>query len=255
MESNGDAAVAGGDDLRGQRRQLVADSLAIAVPIAAFGMVYGLAARDVGLSVVETCSFSLLPFAGASQFAAVGYLDEGLRWVAIVALTALLNARHLLYSAALAPELRGLPRRRRAAMAQVLTDEAFALSANHFRRVGGVDPAGYWIAAIVGVYVPWNLGTLVGAVAGGAIPDPTQLGLDVVFPASMAALAVGLITERRELVAAVAGASIAVPAALLAGTGAGVVVGGLAGPAVALAVVRAGSPAGEVPPGGRDQVP
>ena len=242
-------------DVSPARRRLVADSLAIAVPIAAFGMVYGLAARDVGLSVVETCLFSLLPFAGASQFAAVGYLDEGLRWVAIVALTALLNARHLLYSAALAPELRSVPRRQRAAMAQVLTDEAFALSANHFRRLGRVDPAGYWIAAIVGVYVPWNLGTLVGAVAGGAIPDPSELGLDVVFPASMAALAVGLITERRELIAAVAGASIAVPAALVAGTGAGVVIGGLVGPAVALAVHRAGAPADEVPPGGRDQVP
>jgi 4-azaleucine resistance transporter AzlC len=231
------------------------DSLAIAVPIAAFGTVYGLAARDAGLSVVETASFSLLPFAGASQFAAVGYLDEGLRWVSIVALTALLNARHLLYSAALAPELGSVSRLRRAAMAQFLTDEAFALTTNHVRRLGRADRLGYWIAALVGVYIPWNLGTLVGALAGGAIPDPAVLGLDVVFPASMAALAVGLITERRELVAAVAGASVAVPAALLLGTGAGVMVGGLVGPLVAMAVLRVGDGDAEVPAGGRDQVP
>lgn len=220
-------------------RRLLLDVAGIAVSIVAFGTVFGLSARDAGLSVIEAQSMSLLPFAGASQFAAVGYVEQGLSWAVIVGLTALLNARHLLYSAALAPSLAGVPRRQRAAMAQFLTDEAFAVSSNHFARIGRPDPRGYWIAALVGVYVPWNLGTLIGSAAGGAIPDPEVLGLDVVFPAAMAGLAVGLVTGRREVVAAASAAAIAVATSLVAGTGVGIVAGGLIGPALALAVPTA----------------
>ena len=72
--------------------------------------------------------------AGAAQFAAVGLIADGSGWPSIVLLTALLNARHLLYSAAIAPWLGGRPRLERAAMAHVLTDETFALSLAHFQR-------------------------------------------------------------------------------------------------------------------------
>ena len=46
---------------------------------------------------------STIVFAGAAQFAAIGYVAAGLAWPAIALLTFLLNARHLLYSAALGP--------------------------------------------------------------------------------------------------------------------------------------------------------
>jgi predicted branched-subunit amino acid permease len=71
-----------------------------------FGFVYGLAAREAGFSIVEAMAMSVIVFAGAAQFAAVGYVASGLAWPGIILLTALLNARHLLYSAALAPWLR-----------------------------------------------------------------------------------------------------------------------------------------------------
>lgn len=225
-----------GDD--GGRRRLVLEVAGVALSIAAFGVVYGVAARDTGLSVIETVTMSAVPYAGASQFAALGYLDQGLSWVAIIGLTALLNARHLLYSASLAPHLAGVPRVHRAAMAQVLTDEAFALSTNHFARLGRPDVVGYWIAAVGGVYLPWNLGTAIGAVAGGFLPDPSRLGLDVVFPASMAGLAIGLMTGRREVVAAAAAVVIGLTVALIVAPGVGVIAGGLLGPAVAMLVPR-----------------
>jgi 4-azaleucine resistance transporter AzlC len=218
------------------RRQLLLDATGIAVSVGGFGFVYGLAARNAGFSLVEAVAMSLVPFAGASQFAAVGYLSQGLSWTAIVVLTALLNARHLLYSASLAPQLRHVPFLQRAAMAQVLTDEAFALAAGHFRRAGRVDLPGYWLAALLAAYLPWNLGTLAGALTGATVPDPSQFGLDVVFPAAMGGLAIGLIGRRRELVAAGAGGVIAVALALAVGPGPAVVAGGLLGPAVALAI-------------------
>jgi len=131
-----------GPNLRAARRQLLLDTAGIAVSAVGFGFVFGLAARNAGYSVVEAGAMSVIGFAGAAQFAAVGYVSAGLPWAPIVVLTLFLNARHLLYSASLAPSLRSVPFLQRAAMAHVLTDEAFALAATHFRRLGRVDVPG-----------------------------------------------------------------------------------------------------------------
>ncbi len=204
-----------------------------------FGFVYGLSARDAGFSPVEAMAMSTLAFAGAAQFAAVGYVVGGVAWPAIVLLTFLLNARHLLYSAALRPWLRDIPWPRRALMAHLLTDEAFALAIGHFRRLGRTDERGYWIGAVVAVFIPWNLATLAGVLVGGSIPDPARFGIDIIFPAAMIGLAVGLVTGRRELVAAIAGAATGVAVALLSSPAVGIVVGGLLGPAIGLLVPAA----------------
>ncbi len=179
---------------------------------------------------------SLIVFAGAAQFAAVGYVASGLAWPGVVLLTGLLNARHLLYSAALRPWLREVPLPRRAVMAHLLTDEAFALTMGHFRRIGRTDEWGFWVAAIGATLIPWNLATVAGVFLGGQIPDPARFGIDVIFPAAMVGLAVGLITGRREIVAAVVGAAIGVAVALVTSPSIGIVAGGILGPAVGLLV-------------------
>ena len=227
---------AGTVDLRASRRQLLQDSLGIMVSAGGFGLVYGLSARAAGFSPLEAGAMSVLVFAGASQFVAVGYVLGGFSWLAIVLLTAFLNARHMLYAAALAPYLTEQPRWMRAVMAHLLTDEAFALAIAHFRRIGRADVRGYWIGAIVSTFIPWNVATLVGVTIGGSIPDPTAFGLDVIFPAAMGGLAVGLITGRRELVAAVAGAVIGVGIGLAWDPAAGIIAGGVIGPLVGMAI-------------------
>jgi 4-azaleucine resistance transporter AzlC len=229
-----------GESLAASRRRLLVDALGIAATAVSFGFVYGLAARDAGFSPIEAVAMSTFVFAGAAQFAAVGYVLQGLAWPAIVILTLLLNARHLLYSASLAPWLRDVPRRRRAVMAHLLTDEAFALSLAHFERLGRADERGYWLATLTSTFIPWNLATIAGVLVGGGIPDPSRFGLDVVFPAAMAGLAVGLITGHRELVAAVVGAGLGVPVSLAVGPGIGIVVGGLVGPLAGMAVPARG---------------
>ena len=227
---------AGTVDLRASRRQLLQDSLGIMVSAGGFGLVYGLSARAAGFSPLEAGAMSVLVFAGASQFVAVGYVLGGFSWLAIVLLTAFLNARHLLYAAALAPYLTEQPRWLRAAMAHLLTDEAFALAIAHFRRIGRADIRGYWIGAIVSTFIPWNIATLVGITIGGSIPDPAAFGLDIIFPAAMGGLAVGLITGRRELVAAVSGAVIGVAVGLAWDPAAGIIAGGVIGPLVGMAI-------------------
>jgi len=226
-------------DLRAARRRLWQEGAGIAVSASGFGFVYGLAARGAGFSPLEAMAMSVIVFAGAAQFAAVGYVVGGLAWPGVILLTALLNARHLLYSAALAPWLRDRPTGKRALMAHVLTDEAFALSIAHFGRLGRADDRGYWIAAVGITFIPWNLATLAGVALGGQIADPSRFGLDVVFPAAMAGLCVGLITGRRELVAAAVGATVGVLASLALGSGVGIVTGGLVGPLAGLLVPAA----------------
>ena len=170
---------------------------------------------------------SLFVFAGAAQFAAVGYVAGGLAWPGILLLTALLNARHLLYSAALAPWLGRHLDRGEPLMAHLLTDESFALSIAHFQRLGRTDERGYWIAAHrLHVHPVEPRDARRGDRSAAQIPDPARFGLDVVFPAAMAGLAVGLLTGRRELVAALSGAILGVAASLLAGPGVGIIVGG-----------------------------
>lgn len=232
-----DDAGPGSVDLAAARRRLVLDGLGIVVTAGGFGFVYGLAAReDAGFAPIEILAMSVLVFAGAAQFAAVGYVAAGLPWPGIVLLTALLNARHILYSASIAPWFAGRPFALRAVAAHVLTDEAYALAMAHFRRVRRADLWGYWFGAIAVTFIPWNVAALAGGIVGGSIPEPEQLGIDVIFPAAMLGLAVGLIGGRREIVAAIVGAGVGVGVGLLVGPAVGIIAGGVVGPAVGLAV-------------------
>jgi predicted branched-subunit amino acid permease len=85
-------------------------------------------------------------------------------------------------------------------------------------------------------FIPWNIATLAGVFVGGAIPDPTQFGLGVVFPAAMAGLAVALASGRREVAAAIAGAVLGVGISLAWDPAIGIIAGGLVGPLVAMAL-------------------
>src|SRR5437868_15541143 len=91
--------------LRASRRRVLLDTLGIAASGVGVGLVYGLAARAVGLSVVEVAAMSVFVFAGGAQFAALGSIALGAPWAAIVLITAFINSRHLLYGAALSPYL------------------------------------------------------------------------------------------------------------------------------------------------------
>jgi 4-azaleucine resistance transporter AzlC len=234
-------------DLRGARRRLLVDALGIMASAAGFGFVYGLSAHEAGFSVIEAQAMSLFAFAGAAQFAAVGYIREGLPWLGIVVLTFFLNARHLLYSAALAPAMRARPTAERAFAAHLVTDESFALATTHFNRVKRVDMWGYWLGAIAVTLIPWNLATFAGSVLGGRIVDPATFGLDIVFPVAMLGLAVGLITGRRELIAAFAGGILGFGISWAVGPQIGIVAGGLLGPLIAMAAPVAEPPDAEQP--------
>ncbi len=99
------------NELRVARRRLAIDSIGIWVLAIVIGTIFGFTAREGGLSLVETAAFSAILFAGASQFAAVGLLAVAAPWASIVLLVWLLNARHFLDAASIAPHAAALPRR------------------------------------------------------------------------------------------------------------------------------------------------
>jgi predicted branched-subunit amino acid permease len=154
-----------------------------------------------------------------------------------VLLVWLLNARHLLYSASVAPYTTKLSLKLRAGLAYLLTDEAFALTTAHIARLGRIDVRGAWYAGFT-IFIPWNLSTIAGWLAGAALPDPATIGLDVVFPAAMAGLAIGLVKDRAALVALLVGCGSAVAAALMVDPSAAIMIGGLLGPLAGLALFR-----------------
>jgi 4-azaleucine resistance transporter AzlC len=216
------------------RRQLTRDAMAIAAYALPVGLVYGLATLQAHYSFLDVLANSTIALAGGAQFAAAGLVKDGASWLAIAGVVALINARHLLYSAAVAPYLTATSRRERAVMAHFLTDESFALALAHFRRIGGFERRGYWIAAMA-IFVPWTIGSCLGYIVAGAV-DTNRLGLDVAFPAAMAGLSLGMVSGRRDVAAALGAVAVAVPVGLAAGASIGLVAGALIGPCFGLAV-------------------
>jgi 4-azaleucine resistance transporter AzlC len=221
-------------ELAASRRRLLGDGMAIAAYALPVGLVYGLATLQAHFSLVDVVVTCVVALAGGAQFAAAGLVKDGAPWLAIAGITALVNARHLLYSAAVAPYTAGRSRRERAVMAHCLTDETFALSLAHFRRIGRFDARGYWIAALV-ILIPWTAGAAIGYLAGGAV-DTQRLGLDVAFPAAMAGLSLGMVSGRRDVAAALGAVAVAVAVGLVAGASVGLVAGAVVGPFIGLAV-------------------
>jgi 4-azaleucine resistance transporter AzlC len=219
---------AGRDDVAASRNQMTRDALAISAYALPIGLVFGLATLQAGYSLPDVFANSTIALAGGAQFTAAGLVKDGASWLAIMAVTALINARHLLYSAAMAPYVAGRPRKERALLGHFLTDETFALSLAHFRRIGGFDRGGYWIAAMA-IFVPWTIGSCLGYVVAGAL-DTRRLALDVAFPAAMAGLSLGMVSGRRDVAAAVGAVVVAVPTGLAAGASVGLVAGATLGP-------------------------
>src|SRR5262249_11024306 len=184
---------------------------------------------------------SLLVFAGASQFVAVPMLAAGASPVAIVVTTYVVNMRHYLMAATLAPAFRGFPRGWLALVAHVLNDESFAIAV---ARHNPPDPWGFVgsAPAICGAFLG---GVLVGTQVGGLVADPARWGLDFAFPAVFLALVAVQLRRPADWLIAVTSAVLAVAIALVLPGNWHIVVGGVAVSGVAalrLAPEAAGEP-------------
>jgi len=152
------------------------------------GFAFGVLARTGGLSVLEIALMSLLVYAGSAQFIGAGMLAAGDPAGAIVSTTFLVNLRHLLMSAALAPSFRGIRPAVGALLGFELTDETFAVATAHLQG-RPADP--WWMAGLnLTSQATWVLASVAGGIFGEAIPDTRALGLDFALSAMFVALLV-----------------------------------------------------------------
>jgi predicted branched-subunit amino acid permease len=148
----------------------------------------------------------------------------------------LVNLRHMLYSASLAPYVAHLPMRWRAGIAYLLTDEAYAVSITNYRD--GPQPHGHWyvLGAGVALWVCWQVTSVLGVALGTAVPESWEL--EFALPLTFIALLVPVLNDRPSVAAAVVAAAIAV-AGFDWGYSAGLFAAALAGMAAGLALERA----------------
>lgn len=197
--------------------------LPILVGVAPFGVIYGVVALQSGIPALAAMAMSSIVFAGSAQFLLAQLVGAGAPFLLTAGAVGLVNLRHALYSASVAPILAHLPRRWKVLLAYLLTDEAYAAAIPHLMSARPDSPQAanaHWIlfGSGFGLWAGWQLATLAGVLIGAQLPS--DLGLDFALPLTFIAIVVPMITSRGLLLAALmAGVAAVVLVALPYKTG------------------------------------
>lgn len=216
---------------RAVARRGILDALPLYVPAMPFALVIGLAIVEAGINPFAGWSGSWLIFGGAAQLTVVSLLGTGAAFFAVVTAGLIVQARHLMYSAALAPVFQSQPPWFRWVGPYVLIDQMFALVSvrtdddpDEFRT--------YYLAAGATFWILWQLTTALGIAIGPAVP--LEWNLQFAIPLLFIGLLVLGIDKTSKLVAALVGAGVTFLFAglpnrsgLLVGAFAGILVGTL----------------------------
>lgn len=182
-------------------RAAIGEAVTLFLPAIPFGFVLGVAFTESRMPTAVAWSTSPLVFAGAAQLATVTLAGIASVW-AVVAAGFVINARHVMYSAALAPAFRTQPRWFRWVGPYFLVDQIFAIAAlrtgdepEDFRR--------FYLTTSLVFAVGWNLVTAIGLVVGPSVPSSWRLDF---APAVMfAGLTIVAVNRRPAAVAALVG--------------------------------------------------
>ncbi len=198
-----------------RRRELLAGVAAVApllVGVAPFGVMYGALALRSGIAPGPAMAMSSVVFAGSAQFILAQLTGLGASAPVMVATVALVNLRHALYSASIAPALGHLPRRWKLVLSYLLTDEAYAAA---IARLGRQDagPHRHWFLLGTGftLWASWQVSTAAGVLVGASLP--ASLELDFALPLTFIAIVVPMIRSRAALGAATVSAAVALAGA------------------------------------------
>jgi 4-azaleucine resistance transporter AzlC len=180
--------------------------LPLLLGVTPFGLAYGAYAVDAGLSPGLAQAMSSVVFGGASQFVGVRQMAGDVPGIVIVLTTLLVNSRHLLYSASLAPFVEHLPPRWRWLLAYLLTDEAYAVAIARYRRPGSATRAHwFFFGAGLALWVDWQIASAFGVFVGRALPPDWSLGFSL--PLTFIAIVIPALRDRPAIAAAaIAGA-------------------------------------------------
>lgn len=178
------------------------------VGAAPFGIIFGALAVTSGLAPGTGAAMSAFVFAGASQFIAVGLVATSATVPVIVLTTFVVNLRHMLYAATLAPHMGKLTRKTLLPLGFWLTDESFVVAVRRYEQPGGEERHWFLLGSELAMYLNWQMATWIGIFAGRAIPDPASWGLDFAMVVTFIGMLVPEIKGRPTLAAVlVAGAT------------------------------------------------
>lgn len=197
-------------------KRSLADTFPVVLGVIPFGLTCGIMGVAAGLTGLETVLMSALVFAGASQFTAILMLGAAAGGGLVVFTTLVINLRHILMSASLAPKMKDLPAPLKLFLSFLLTDESYALTTAYVEQSG--YSGFYQLGASVFIYTAWVFSTAAGALFTGSISDPLAFGLDFAMPASFIVLLVQRLNDpENRLVALVAGVASILGAMFLPG--------------------------------------
>ena len=205
-----------------ERRAIVRDGLGVGLASGLYAVSFGAVSVAAGLSVLQTCTLSVVMFTGASQFAFIGVLAAGGAPLNGAVTALLLGTRNMLYGLKLAPLL-GFIGWRRPVVSQIVLDESTAMSINRDSRTAA--RIGF-LSTGLAVFVFWNLFTFLGALAGNLIGDPSTYGLDAAVGAAFLALLWPRLADRYNRIVAVCAAAVALGAVPFTTAGVPVLIAG-----------------------------
>jgi 4-azaleucine resistance transporter AzlC len=185
----------------GDIRRGVILTLPMLVVFGPIGATFGVIAVEAGMSPFQTILMSFVVYTGAAQLAAIQLLIFDAPLVTIYLTTLVINSRYLVLSATLAPHLSTFGFLPRLFYGLQLTDASFAI---HVSRFAKAPPRRVEVFTTnIFAHIIWVVGTSIGVLAGSAVPDPTQFGIDFAMPAMFIALAIPLIKSKAEVAVAI----------------------------------------------------
>lgn len=195
------------DDWRDEFRRGVAACLPILLGVVPGAMVLGALAAQKGLRLGEVPLMTGLNFAGGSEFAAIQLWTSPPHVALIAFITFLVNSRHLLMGAALAPYLQHLPKRKVFPALFLMCDESWALGLADARRRaaqgigtthnGPAFSLPYFVGTGACIWLAWVGFTSLGAAVGPLLGDVEAYGFNLAFPAVFLVLLRGMWTGFR----------------------------------------------------------
>jgi 4-azaleucine resistance transporter AzlC len=183
---------------------IVRQALSIGAATAVYAVSFGVLSVAAGFTVAQTCVMSLACFTGASQLTFASVIGAGGGVAAALVPAVLLAGRNALYALSLRGVLSSTVRGR-ALRAQLVVDETTAMA--HAQPTLAAKRRAFDLTALC-LFTAWNAGTLAGALAGRGLGNPSDFGLDAVFPAVFLALLAPQLRGSQAVRAAVAGALI-----------------------------------------------
>jgi 4-azaleucine resistance transporter AzlC len=178
-----------------------------------FGLIYGVLALEAGLSPLAALAMSSIVFAGSAQFLGVQLIALQTPLLIMWLATFLLNLRHVLYSASVAPYVQHLSPRWRSLLAYLLTDEAYVVTITHYLNSDTPRRYKQWffLGAGLMLWSSWQLATAVGIFLAAQVP--AAWSLDFAVPLTFIALAFPSVKDRAAAAAALSAGAVAVAAA------------------------------------------